>query len=169
MFSMYGCRNDEIRGVFVARFTDDTGSFIKRITLPSLAEPELRLRLSSKKYICELRVFVPSELPVEVSQCDRISGSGTVLCSDAREIPVAWKMTSCHSGFGRSLEGSIEHPFLFGFSGNASNAQDQLDLAREARFFPPEDAEVSPADLSEHETSQVETGGSPWTLPNSIQ
>lgn len=161
---LYGCRSDGFRGVFVARFIDDSGFFTKRITVPSLLEPELRLSLATRRYVCELRVAVPSELTPEILECDQISGVGKVLCSDAREIPVGWKMTSCHSGFGRSVEG-VKPPFVFGFSGNAYTAQIQLDLAKQARFLPPEDVNQLQSKPPEPEREQAIWGANPWAIP----
>ncbi len=119
----------------MARFLEENQPFIKRIFAPSLSDPELRLRLANKNHSCELRGLLPKDLPLAASDCSNISGTGKLLCSDARELKLAWKMTSCHSGFGRSLDGTAPG-FVFGFSGNQSNAQDQLDLARDALFAP---------------------------------
>lgn len=164
VFVLCGCRTDEFRGVFVARFIDDSGFFTKRITAPSLLEPELRLSLATKRYVCELRVAVPTELTPETLACDQISGFGKVLCSDAREIPVGWKMTSCHSGFGRSVEG-VEPPFVFGFSGNAYTAQIQLDLAKQAKFLPAEDVTPPQTEPPKPEREQAIWGANPWAVP----
>jgi hypothetical protein len=101
---LLGCRDDEVRGIFIARFTDDSALFLKRIAIPDSMDREFRLSLVNKKYTCELRVSIPLEL-AQADQCDRDGGNGTVICSNAREVPVVWKMTSCHGGFGRSIEG----------------------------------------------------------------
>lgn len=164
VFVLYGCRTDEIRGVFVARFIDDSGFFTKRVTVLSLLEPELRLSLATKRYVCELRVAVPSELTPETLECDQISGVGKVLCSDARQIPVGWKMTSCHSGFGRSVEG-VEPPFIFGFSGNAYTAQIQVDLAKQAKFLPPEEVNPAQSEPPKPEREQAIWDANLWAIP----
>lgn len=132
MSGLLGCRDEEIRGIFIARFADDSALFLKRIAIPSLMDREFRLSLVNKKYVCELRVSIPLALSVD-EECDRDSWVGTVICSSAREIPVVWKMTSCHGRFGRSVEG-IEPAFLFGFSSNLYAAQNQLELATQTKF-----------------------------------
>lgn len=166
IFVFHGCRTGEFRGVFVARFLDDSGFFTKRITVPSLTEPELRLSIATKRYVCELRIVVPTELTPEPLECDQISGVGKLLCSDAREIPVGWKMTSCHSGFGSSVEG-VEPPFVFGFSGNAYTAQNQLDLAKQLWFSPPE--EISQLQSKPLEQEHAIWGANPWSVPYLLQ
>ena len=108
MSGLLGCRDEEIRGIFIARFADDSALFLKRIAIPSLMDREFRLSLVNKKYVCELRVSIPLALSVD-EECDRDSWVGTVICSSAREIPVVWKMTSCHGGFVLNVELAIHH------------------------------------------------------------
>ena len=129
---LLGCRDDEVRGIFIARFTDDSALFLKRIAIPDSMDREFRLSLVNKKYTCELRVSIPLEL-AQADQCDRDGGNGTVIFSNAREVPVVWKMTSCHGGFGRSIEG-VEPAFVFGFSSNLYGAQNQLEQATHTKF-----------------------------------
>lgn len=126
------CQDEEYRGVLVAKFTDGSARFIKRIAISTIDGPALSFALVSKTKRCELVAPVPVGALAGISNCKEISGVAVLRCDGEIERHTRWQMTSCHSGFGRSVEG-IEPAFLFGFSGNAYTAQNQLELARETK------------------------------------
>lgn len=127
------CQDEEYRGVLVAKFIDGSARFIKRIAISTVGGPTLSLALVSKKKHCELIAPVPAGALSGITDCKEISGIAVLRCDGEPERQTRWQMTSCHSGFGRSVEG-IEPAFLFGFSGNAYTAQNQLDLAMGTKF-----------------------------------
>lgn len=133
------CKDEEFRGVLVAKFTDGSARFIKRIAISTIDGPVLSLALVSKSKRCELIAPVPAGALSGMSDCKEISGIASLRCDGEMERPARWQMTSCHSGYGRSLEGT-EPAVLFGFSGNTYTAQNQLELAMSTKFELPVNA-----------------------------
>lgn len=127
------CKDGEVRGVLVAKFSDGSARFVKRIAISTIDGPMLSLALVTKSKHCELIAPLPADALSSAGDCKDISGIASLRCEGEQELPTRWQMTSCHSGYGRSLEG-IEPAFLFGFSGNAYTAQDQLELAMGSKF-----------------------------------
>ncbi len=127
------CQEEEYRGVLVAKFVDGSARFIKRIAISSVDGPALSLPLVSKKTRCELVAPVPAGALSGITDCKEISGVAVLRCDNDIERQTRWEMTSCHSGFGRSIEGT-EPVFLLGFSGNSYTAQNQLELAMQKKF-----------------------------------
>ena len=130
------CEDDEVRGVFVAKFLDGSARFVKRITISTIDGPILSLALVAKSKRCELIAPVPAGALSGIGDCKDISGIASLRCEGQKALVTRWQMTSCHSGYGRSLEGT-EPAFLFGFSGNSYTAQNQLELAMAAKFVEP--------------------------------
>ncbi|MBS1145172.1 MAG: hypothetical protein H6R14_2578 [Proteobacteria bacterium] len=81
----------ELRGKGYPGNTAGGGRFV-------LADREGRLQ-------CDGQLSPPDVSPVPGS-CDGERGSGTVRCSDGREVPVRWQAMTC-----RSFEGSGEDKF----------------------------------------------------------
>lgn len=127
------CQEEEYRGVLVAKFADGSARFIKRIAISSIDGPVLSLPLVSKKGRCELVAPVPAGALSGITDCKDISGVAVLRCDGDIGHQTRWQMTSCHSGFGRSIEGT-QPVFLFGFSGNSYTAQNQLELAMQTKF-----------------------------------
>lgn len=134
--TLSACKEDAIRGVLVAKFTDGSARFTRKIAISTIDGPLLSLALTTRTRRCELIGPVPAGALAGISDCKEISGVAFLRCEGAADIPTRWQMTSCHSGYGRSLPGN-EPAFMFGFSGNAYTAQDQLDLARDAALEAP--------------------------------
>ena len=139
MWSMTGCQTNEVRGVFAGKFEDGSATFVKRIAISSLDGPELSLALVSRSKQCELISPLPTVPLTAENDCRGINGSALLRCQDASEIPLRWQMTSCHSGYGRSVSG-MGPGFLFGFSGNLYNAQTQMEHAADAPSVFPDTA-----------------------------
>ena len=131
--AMAGCQTNEVRGVFAGKFEDGSATFVKRIAISSLDGPELSLSLASRSKQCELVSPLPAVSLGAENDCQGITGFASLRCQDASEIPLRWQMTSCHSGYGRSISG-MGPGFLFGFSGNLYNAQTQMEHAADAPF-----------------------------------
>ncbi|MGE5469899.1 MAG: hypothetical protein ACM3X0_03765 [Bacteroidota bacterium] len=130
------CKDEEIRGVLVAKFVDGSARFVKPLAISTIDGPALSLALVSKSKRCELIATVPAGALSGVGDCKDISGIASLRCEGESELPTRWRMTSCHSGYGRSVTGA-KPAFLFGFSGNAYTAQNQLELAMHANFEMP--------------------------------
>lgn len=139
LVALTACQEEEYRGVLVAKFADGSARFLKRIAISSIDGPALSLALVSKKKRCELIAPVPAGALSGITDCKEISGIAVLRCDGETERQTTWKMTSCHSGFGRSIEGT-EPAFLFGFSGNSYTAQNQLELAKETKLGLPVNA-----------------------------
>lgn len=122
------CRTEEVRGVLVAKYTDGSGRFIKRIAISTIEGPVLSMALVTKTKRCELIGPVPAGALSGLNDCKDVSGTASLRCEGTQEVQTRWQMTSCHSGYGRSIPGT-EPAFLFGFSGNSYTAQNQLELA----------------------------------------
>lgn len=130
------CKEEEVRGVLVAKYADGSARFVKRLAISTIDGPLLSLSLTTRTKRCELIGPVPAGALSGITDCKEISGVASLRCEGAPDVPTRWQMTSCHSGYGRSVTGT-EPAFLFGFSGNAYTAQDQLDLAQRATFDSP--------------------------------
>lgn len=158
------CQEEEYRGVLVAKFVDGSVHFLKRIAISSIEGPALSLSLVSKKKRCELIAPVPAGALSGITDCKEISGIAVLRCDGEIERQTRWQMTSCHSGFGRSIAGT-EPAFLFGFSGNSYTAQNQLELAKEANFELPVNA--CPDGIKSSSPEECSTGSAsllPWLL-----
>lgn len=143
------CEDNEVRGIFVAKFFDGSAHFVKRIRISTVDGPELHLALTSKTRHCEFVAPVPAGALSGIGDCKDITGIASLRCDEQKDLPILWQMTSCHSGYGRSLEGA-EPVFLFGFSGSAYSAQNQLEQAMVARLIAP----TSVCPMGEQPTSQ---------------
>lgn len=158
------CQEEEYRGVLVAKFVDGSARFIKRIAISSIEGPALSLALASKKKHCELIAPVPVGALSGLTDCKEISGIAVLRCDGEMDRHTRWQMTSCHSGFGRSIEGT-EPAFVFGFSGNSYTAQNQLELAMQTKFEVP--ANACPANIETSAPDQCNEGSTsllPWLL-----
>lgn len=158
------CQEEEYRGVLVAKFVDGSARFIKRIAISSIDGPALTLPLTSKTKRCELIAPVPAGALSGITDCKEISGIAVLRCDGEIERQTRWQMTSCHSGFGRSIEGN-EPVFLFGFSGNSYTAQNQLELAMNTKFALPVNA--CPAGIESSSSDDCNAGSTsllPWLL-----
>lgn len=158
------CQEEEYRGVLVAKFVDGSARFIKRIAISSIDGPTLSLPLVSKTKRCELVAPVPVGALSGITDCKEISGVAVLRCDGDIERQTRWQMTSCHSGFGRSIEGT-EPAFLFGFSGNSYSAQNQLELAMQTKFEKPVNA--CPAGIEPNSPDGCNAGSTsllPWLL-----
>lgn len=133
------CKDEEVRGVLVAKFIDGSAHFVKRVAISTIDGPALSLELVTKSKRCELIAPVPAGALSGLGDCKDISGIASLRCEGESELPTRWQMTSCHSGYGRSVAGA-EPAFLFGFSGNAYTAQNQLELAKRTNFELPVNA-----------------------------
>lgn len=133
------CKDEEYRGVLVAKFMDGSARFIKRVAISSIDGPELSLALVSKSKRCDLSAPVPVGTLSGITDCKEISGVAVLRCDGETERRLRWQMVSCHSGSGRSFDGA-EPVFVFGFSGNTYTAQNQLEQAMEMKFEPPVNA-----------------------------
>lgn len=124
------CWAAETPGILVARFDDGLHSAPKRIHIPAPGvEKELKITVGSRKRSCEVSLVLPSDPTSGNAECDHVAAPGMLSCSDGRKLNLDWVMTSCHSGFGRSV-GNGEPTFAFGFSGYLDGALDQLETAR---------------------------------------
>lgn len=127
------CNEEEVRGVLVAKFMNGSARFVKRIAISTIDGPALSLALETKSKRCELIASVPAGVLSGIGDCKDISGIASLRCEGESVLPTRWQMTSCHSGYGRSVAGP-EPAFAFGFSGNAYTAQNQLELAMRTNF-----------------------------------
>jgi len=127
------CRDDDMRGVLVAKYLDGSARFVKHIDISTIDGPALSVALVTNTKRCELIGPIPVGAFSAISDCKEVSGLASLRCEGTGEVLTRWQMTSCHSGFGRSFQG-VEPVFLYGFSGNTYSAQNQLELATDAQF-----------------------------------
>lgn len=118
------CNEEEVRGVFVAKFLDGSGRFVKRIAISIIDGPALSLALVTKSKRYELIAPVLA---------GALSGIALLHCEGESKFPSRWQMTSCHSGYVRS-EAGLSRLSCLVLAENAYTAQNQLELAMRAHF-----------------------------------
>ena len=110
--------NDERRDMF------KMGTKSHAFCMTALAVADVMARAGAPAGVVNVILPVPVGALSGITDCKEISGVAVLRCDGDIERQTRWQMTSCHSGFGRSIEGT-EPAFLFGFSGNSYSAQNQ--------------------------------------------
>lgn len=124
--NLTGCKDTVVHGILVARFTDIELTLHRKISIDiGATKSALVTNISKGAVNCTLSIPVTSTS----GSCTSEGRVGTVSCDDNSSFEIDFTQTSCHSGYGRSREGSPSK-FYFGFSGNLNAALNQMDKGK---------------------------------------
>lgn len=123
------CHSEGSHVVLVGRFSNQGPVLKAKMNLPSSEEPyHFRAELRQGDFSCTLSAKLADDTQQGARDCAGRKGSGQIHCNDGKKSTVEWMLTSCRSGFGRSVSRS-EPRFIFGFNRDPDRAIDQLEKA----------------------------------------
>lgn len=127
------CHSEGARVILVGRFPNQGPILKAKVELPSSEDPyRFRSELSQGVLSCTLSAKLVDDGPLGANDCAGRKGSGKITCNDGKKSTIEWILTSCRSGFGRSVSRS-EQSFVFGFNRDPDRAIDQLEKAENGR------------------------------------